>query len=121
MENYVSCHGWCFNSDDLADIFEDDQAVWQVFPEEAGIQVELNFSVACRNHRKWHSTVAQIGVKYALQTALVLYLSVVHSAYPLLQWHHLVQIYLRIPSQYGILDKLDLIIQGLYLVRAYLI
>ena len=98
MENYVSCHGWSFYSHDFADVFEDDQAVGQVFPEEAGIQVELDLSVACRNHWKWHSTIAQISVKNPLQIALVLDLSVVHSADPLLQWHYLVQIDLRIPS-----------------------
>lgn len=76
MENDVACDHGSFHTNDVADVFQNDETVGQVLPEESRIQVKFDHFFARRNilqvlaldgdHRERNMLVPGIGVEHRL-------------------------------------------------------
>ena len=109
------------NSNDSADVFQDAEAVGNVFPEKASILVQ-NDSVGhlgvFGHHREGNSTVANVSVEYTLQATLITDLTIVHSTDALRDGQDLRQLEIGEPVEKCCLDSLNLIVEQLNLVGA---
>lgn len=131
MENDVASDDGSLDAHDVTDIFEDDEAVRQVFPEESRVQVELDQFLAGwnrlqvlaleREHRERNMLVAVVRIEYRLQIGPITYLTIVHRANPVLHRHHLVKVDLGVSLEDSLLNRLDLVVECLDLICAALV
>ena len=97
---------------DAPDVLQDDQAVRDVFPEKSRVFVQHNsigLAWVLWNHGEHDATVANVGVKNALEAALVADLAIVHSADAVRDVHDLGQLEVRELFQEGAFYRLDLV------------
>lgn len=108
---------------DASNVLEDDESIRNVLPEEPSIFVQDdavgNFRVL-GDHWENDSAVTNVRVEDPLQAALVADLAVVHGADALGDGHHLGQLKLREQLQKRAFNGLDLIIENLNLMSAFL-
>lgn len=131
MENDVAHNVRRGYADDVTDVFQDDEAVRKIFPEEARIFVQDDLDVTGRSvlqvlagnrdHGERDSAVAQIRVEDALEVAFVADLAVIHCANALLDGHDLVEIYARVFRQDRGLNGLNFAVESCDFVGALLI
>jgi len=76
MEDDVPCHVWSRNSDNVSNIFQNDQAKWKIFPEKSSICVQFHkhltlwsvFEILTLEGEHWerNSLISLVGVEDSL-------------------------------------------------------
>ena len=115
MPDNLLGHVGAFDAHNSADVLQDAETVWDIFPEESSIQVEHHFGRVFRilgHHWERHACVAQVGVENPLEVRFVGDLTLVHSADTLLDGDNLrqTQLITKLLDQSGF-DCLDLLIE----------
>ena len=71
MENDLLVCVGCLDSQNPADVFQNDKTERNIFPEESSVEVQsylVRVFGVLRNHRERHSAVAKISVEDPFQT-----------------------------------------------------
>ena len=131
MEDDVAGDDRGLNTNNIANVLQNDKPIRQILPEKSRIEIQLDHLLAGlnlrqilpldRNHWEGHVLVAIVGVEHSLQVCGVANLSFVHGANSILHGHDLVQVDLGIRLENGPLDGLNFIVQCLDLISTPLI
>jgi len=102
MEDNVSGNKWGWHSHDIANIFEDTETIWQIFPEESCVRIQLNHFFSSwdlgqilaldRKHWERNSGISKIGIENGLKICWISNLSLIHGANSLSHWNALIQV-----------------------------
>lgn len=131
MENDISGNVRCLNPDDSSNIFQDDKAVRDVFPEESSIMIQLDQDISRlsvfqvlswdRYHRKGNSRIAFISIENPFQRRSITDLPMIHNLNSLFNWNYLLQIQIWTFLYQSFFDQLDFVIQRLDFICTNLI
>lgn len=119
MENDLLINMGCWDSENSADVLKDHETKWNIFPEEACLQVQSHLGGICwvlRNHGEWNTTVTEVRVKDPLKAALVCNLTFVHSTNSFGDWQNLSQLKVRESLAQVSLESLNLSVKHQNLV-----
>ena len=107
---------WRVHSENTANVFENAEAVRDIFPEEARVFVQddtVGHSGVFRNHRESDSAIANVRVEDALERGRIADLALVHGADTLRDGQDLGEVQVWETFQQSCLDSLDLVIEQL--------
>ena len=81
VEQDVLSYSWCLDTHDSSDVFQDDETIWEVFPKEPSVQIELDLHVLWTHalgilawhgdHWEWNPAVSHVSVEDSLERGLV--------------------------------------------------
>ena len=123
MPDDLLCAVWRLDSQYATDVFQNDQTVGYVLPEESRILVQddsVRFAGVFGDHGEHDTTVADVRIEDPFETACIADLTIVHGADALSDWHDLGQLEIWELLEESSLDSLDFIGEDLDLVGSLL-